>query len=230
MSSKKIALVTGGNRGIGLEICRQLAADGHTVLLGARNPDKARAAAESLQGSVTPLHLDVTREEDGWAAADILREGFDRRLDVLINNAAIMDRNRLSDLDEGEFRRTLETNFFGVLRLVRTMLPLLEKSEDPRIINVSSGMGALDSMHEPGYVGYRFSKWALNGLTMMLAGEFADGRIKVNALCPGWVRTDMGGQNASRSVAEGADTAVWLATTEGVPTGKFFRDRKEIPW
>lgn len=229
-TTNKTILVTGGNRGIGLEICRQLAAGGHTVLLGARDPDQARTAAAELPGPgrALVLHLDVTREEDIWATADVLRESFGDRLDVLINNASIMDHQRLASLDEGDFRRTLETNFFGALRLTRQLLPQLKGGG--RVVNLSSGLGASDSLGQSGNAGYRFSKWALNGLTIMLAGELAGDDIKVNAVCPGWVRTDMGGSRAPRSVAEGADTPVWLATAANIPTGKFFRDRKEISW
>ncbi len=221
---EKVILVTGAARGIGLEICRQLADRGHTVLLGA-----AATGLGARPGVIVPLHLDISRDTDAWAARDAVEDQFGR-LDVLIHNAAIMDHQNLPDLDEGDFRRILETNFFGALNLTRVLLPVLQKSADPRIIHVSSGMGALESMSGTGNVGYRFSKWALNGLTMLSAAGFKSMGIKVNAMCPGWVRTDMGGAKAPRGVEQGADTAVWLATTDESFSGKFFRDRREIPW
>jgi NAD(P)-dependent dehydrogenase (short-subunit alcohol dehydrogenase family) len=151
------------------------------------------------------------------------------RLDSLVNNAGIggsySDNAAESDLEEA--RRTLETNLFGAWRLAQAALPLLRDSDDPRIVNVSSGAGQLDDM-QGGYPAYRISKSGLNALTRILAAE--EGRVRVNSLCPGWVRTDMGGSGAPRSVEEGADTAVWLATDPGVGSGGFYRDRKPIPW
>jgi NAD(P)-dependent dehydrogenase (short-subunit alcohol dehydrogenase family) len=149
---------------------------------------------------------------------------------VLINNAGIISSSKGVDkVGMDEIRALLETNFFGPLQLTQSLPPLLEKSPDGRIINISSGMGAL---HEVGcgYAAYRLSKTALNSFSAILAKDLAGTNIKVNSMCPGWVRTEMGGSNASRSVERGADTAVWLATAKEIPNGKFLRDRKVIEW
>ena len=151
------------------------------------------------------------------------------RLDVLVNNAGIGGSysDTAAELDLEQARETLETNLFGAWRLTKAALPLLRDSEDGRIVNVSSGAGQLDDM-QGGYPAYRISKSGLNALTRILAAE--EPAVRTNSLCPGWVRTDMGGSGASRSVEEGADTAVWLATDPDVGSGGFYRDRKPIPW
>ena len=220
----KVALVSGANRGIGAEIARQLAADhGFTVLAGARDPGKVEA-----REGVVPVELDVSDDDSVEAAFDRV-ESDPGRLDVLVNNAGIggnyMDSAAEFDLDDA--RRTLETNLFGAWRLAQAVLPLLRQSDDPRIVNVSSGAGQLDDM-QGGYPAYRISKAGLNALTRILAAE--ERGVRTNSLCPGWVRTDMGGSGAPRSVQEGADTAVWLATDPEVGSGGFYRDRKPIPW
>ena len=224
-----IALVTGGNRGIGLEICRQLAERGLTVVLTARDLSKGQKAASSLQGQVVVRRLDVTDDASVGDLAGALRQEFGV-LDVLVNNAAISRGSRgLADSDLETIREIMETNFFGPIRVTQALLPLLRKSSDARIINITSGMGSLDELLG-GYAGYRLSKAGLNAQTILLANELRGSHIKVNAVCPGWVRTDMGGRSAPRSVAEGADTAVWLATAPDVPTGKSFRNREVIAW
>jgi NAD(P)-dependent dehydrogenase (short-subunit alcohol dehydrogenase family) len=230
----KTILVTGANRGIGLEICRQLAELGHTVLLTARDKAKGEVAARSLEGDVYAFELDVTKDESVNSCAGNVSAQFDR-LDVLINNAAIykLPGTRAAPLRSAtaeEVMTIMNTNFFGPLRMNAAFLPLLRKSPEGRVINISSGMGAWDDLRWGGHAGYRMSKVGLNALTVQLAAELGDTPIKVNAMCPGWVRTDMGGAGASRSVKKGAETAVWLATAEKIPTGKFWRDQREIEW
>ena len=213
MSPRRVALVSGASRGIGAEIARQLAADrGFLVFAGGRDPGDV-----SESDGIVAVQLDVTVQASVDAAVERIASKAER-LDSLVNAAE-------SDLEEA--RRTLETNLFGAWRLAQAALPLLRDSDDPRIVNVSSGAGQLDDM-QGGYPAYRISKSGLNALTRILAAE--EGRVRVNSLCPGWVRTDMGGSGAPRSVEEGADTAVWLATDPGVGSGGFYRDRKPIPW
>ncbi|WP_199565779.1 SDR family oxidoreductase [Spongiactinospora rosea] len=228
-----VSLVTGANRGIGLEVCRQLAAAGHTVVLTARSADKAEAAARDLAGEGLPVHpmrLDVSAQGEPERAAKELAGRFGR-LDVLVNNAAIAydTSQRASAADLGVVRTALETNLYGAWRTVLGLLPLLRASARPRIVNVSSGAGSLTTMGG-GTPAYRVSKAALNALTRMLADELRVEGILVNAVCPGWVATDMGGRGG-RPVAEGAAGIVWAATLPGDgPTGGFFRDRKPVPW
>jgi NAD(P)-dependent dehydrogenase (short-subunit alcohol dehydrogenase family) len=222
-----VALVSGANRGIGQEIARQLAEDhGFLVLAGSRDSGKI---AES--DTIRAIQLDVTDQ----ARVDGVREQIESdpsRLDVLVNNAGITGpwADTVADEDLDQAHAVLETNLFGAWRLTQAMLPLLRQSEYPRVVNVSSGAGQLSDMNS-GYPSYRMSKSALNALTRILAEEEAVHGLLANSVCPGWVRTDMGGRSAPRPVAEGADTPVWLATlpADG-PTGGFFRDRKPIPW
>ncbi|MDF2710021.1 SDR family oxidoreductase [Nonomuraea muscovyensis] len=225
-----ISLVTGANRGIGKEVCRQLAGLGHTVLLTARSLEAATAAARELDADVHPMRLDVT---DPAAAARLAQEIGDRygRLDVLVNNAAITydtwQRAVTADLDV--VREAAETNVYGPWRLTQALLPLLRRSRHPRVVNVSSEAGSLTSMGG-GTPAYALSKAALNALTRMLAAELRADGILVNAICPGWVATDMGGPGG-RPVAEGAAGIVWAATLPGDgPTGGFFRDGRPLPW
>ncbi|MEM7038469.1 MAG: SDR family NAD(P)-dependent oxidoreductase [Bacteroidota bacterium] len=225
---KKIILVTGGNRGIGLEICRQLAAEGHTVLVGCRNLNSGKSAIRGLKGALFVVVVDVSFQASMQKVRMDLRDEYGR-LDVLVNNAGIISSG-LGTVDAPfpEIENVMTTNFYGPWYLSREMMPLLRKSAEGRIINVSSGMGAVSDL-SGNYAGYRMSKYALNGMTMMMANDLRGEGIKVNAMCPGWVRTDMGGAGATRSVEQGADTAVWLATAAEIPTGKFFRDRAVIP-
>jgi NAD(P)-dependent dehydrogenase (short-subunit alcohol dehydrogenase family) len=220
----RVALVTGTSRGIGAEIARQLAADhGFVVYAGARDPDDVEEA-----DGIVPIELDVTDEDEIFAATE--RIGADvGLLDSLVNNAGVYgDPVGAADYDIDRAHDVLEVNTFGPWRLIEAFLPLLHRSDAPRIVNVSSGAGQLSDMNG-GRGAYRVSKAALNALTKTLAWDEED--IKINAMCPGWVRTDMGGSGATKSVEEGADTAVWLATlpVDG-PTGGFFRNRKPIPW
>jgi NAD(P)-dependent dehydrogenase (short-subunit alcohol dehydrogenase family) len=230
---KPIIVVTGGNRGIGLEICRQLAAWGAQVVLTARKPEAGDGAVKKLAGQNLAVQfqpLEVTEAKSIAALRDSLERTFGR-LDVLINNAGIIAPEEASGLEVklATVRATLETNTLAPLLLSQTLLPLLKRSQSPRIVNLSSGMGALSSMGGD-HAAYRISKAALNAVTGVLAAELR-GAVAVNSVCPGWVKTDMGGANAEREVAQGADTAVWLALEAPQElTGKFLRDRKVIPW
>ena len=235
MTPQRVAVVTGANRGIGFEICRQLAHRGLTVVLTSRSAAKGRAAAKVLHddGLEVDYHLlDVTSPVGIKALADYLAKHY-ARLDVLVNNAGVMldpRGSRVLDAKPQTFRDTLETNFFGPLQLCRTLVPLMKKNHYGRIVNLSSGLGQLSEMGT-GTPAYRISKTALNALTCILAAELKRSGILVNSMNPGWVRTDMGGAGAPRTAEQGADTAVWLAMLpdDGL-TGGFFRDRKPIPW
>jgi NAD(P)-dependent dehydrogenase (short-subunit alcohol dehydrogenase family) len=223
VSDQPVALVSGSSRGIGREIARQLVEEhGFLVFAGARDPSKV-----DLRGSVVPVELDVT--DQGSVNAALRRIASDPgRLDVLINNAGVGGPAESPvTVELAEAHRVLETNLFGAWRLAQAMVPLLLASDDPRIVNVSSGMGQLADMGG-GHAPYRISKTAVNALTRVLAAD--EPGIRVNSICPGWVRTDMGGSRAPRSVGEGADTAVWLATAKQAPTAGFFRNRAAIPW
>ncbi|MEC3956896.1 SDR family oxidoreductase [Nocardia sp. CDC153] len=223
-----IALVTGGNRGLGREVCRQLTQRGLTVLLTARSEEAAEAAAEEV--GALPLRLDVTNPASIEAAAREV-ERRHGRLDVLINNAAITydTWQRAATADLAVVREAAETNLYGPWRMVQAFLPLLRKSAHPRIVNVSSEAASLTGMGG-GTPAYNTTKVALNALTRMLAAELRPDRILVNSICPGWVATDMGGPGG-RPVAEGAAGIVWAATLpDNGPTGGFFRDGHPLPW
>lgn len=233
----KIALVTGGNRGIGLETCRQLGRLGYAVLLTSRNSDAGEKAAASLRSEGLDVKhglLDVTDPVSIASCAERAEAQFGA-LHVLINNAGIMrDSSKhgasIFDARAPLLRDTFDTNTLGPLQVAQAFVPLMRKAASGRIVNVSSGMGQLTHM-DGQYPGYRISKAALNAVTRILACELEDTNIKVNSACPGWVRTDMGGPGAPRSPAEGADTVVWLATLpDDGPNGGFFRDRKPIDW
>ena len=231
MADRPVALVSGANRGIGREIAAQLAARGYGVAVGGRDQAAADAAAAGIGGEAHGVQIDVTDGQTVDRAVARTRDELGR-LDALVNNGAIMPDlgESAAGIDLGLVREVLETNLLGAWRLTQAVLPLLRESPAPRIVNVSSGAGQLRDMGT-GYPAYRTSKTALNALTRVLAGELAASGFKVNSVCPGWVRSDMGGAGAPRSVQEGADTAVWLATLPGDgPTGGFFRDRAPIPW
>ena len=229
----KIALVTGANRGIGFEVCRQLAEKDFVVLLTARDEAKAQAAAKKLAkaGTVEPLALDVADRTSIKNAAAELATRYDH-LDVLVNNAGInydtWENVENADID-GTVMATIATNLLGAWRVCQAFLPLLRQSRAGRIVNVSSESGSLADMGA-GPPAYQVTKAALNALTRTLAGELRSTRILVNAVCPGWVATDMGG-SGGRPVAEGAASIVWAATlpNDG-PTGGFFRDGQPLPW
>ncbi len=231
MENGRIALVSGGNRGIGLEICRQLAERGYTVVLGSRDEGKGRAAAEELERNVIPHQLDVADAESVDRIAAFLEEEFGR-LDVLVNNAGIAndEGQRGVDADLNRVREALEANVLGAWRLSEVVIPLMQRGGYGRIVNVSSGVGALEDMGG-GSPGYRVSKTALNALTRILSSELRGSGILVNSICPGWVATDMGSPGAPRPVEDGADALVWAATLpNNGPTGGFFRDRRPIAW
>jgi NAD(P)-dependent dehydrogenase (short-subunit alcohol dehydrogenase family) len=233
-SAATVSLVTGANRGIGLEVCRQLAALGHTVIPTGRSLDSVRDAVqrlgERLGERVHPLRLDVTSDGDAREVARTLEERFGR-LDVLVNNAAITydTWQRPSTADLHTVREAAETNLYGPWRTVQTLVPLLRRSDHPRIVNVSSGAASLAHMGS-GTPAYTASKVALNALTRMLAAELRSDKILINAICPGWVATDMGG-HGGRPVADGAAGIVWAATLpDDGPTGGFFRDGQPVSW
>lgn len=226
----RVSLVTGGNRGIGLEVARQLARAGDLVVLTARDMEKAEQAASGLPGTVVARRLDVADAAQAQALADEMKNAYGR-LDVLVNNAAIHydTWQRASDADLKVVGEALETNLLGAWRVAIAMLPLLRASEHGRVVNVSSEAGSLASMGA-GTPAYTVSKTALNALTRMLAAELRGDRILVNAVCPGWVATDMGGQGG-RPVAEGAASVLWAVDLpDNGPTGGFFRDGLPIPW
>jgi NAD(P)-dependent dehydrogenase (short-subunit alcohol dehydrogenase family) len=232
---KRVAVVTGANRGIGFEVSRQLARHGMRVLLACRDAAKGEAAAERIRyenGDAQVIVLDVT---DGASVASLAKYVGDHfgSADVLVNNAGILidpPGSRMLESSLDTYRETLEVNLFGPLQLCLALVPAMRESGYGRVVNLSSGLGQLSEMGA-GTPAYRISKTALNALTRTLAAELAGTNVLVNALCPGWVRTDMGGRSASRSVEQGADTAVWLATlADGGPSGGLFRDRRPIPW
>ena len=217
--NRRVALVSGANRGIGAEIAHELAAEhGFRVFAGARDPDDV-----DRSDGIEPIRLDVTDQPSIDAARERI-ESETNKLDALVNNAGVYgDPAGAAEYDLDRAREVLEINTVGPWRLIEAFLPLLRESDAPRIVNVSSGAGQLSDMNG-GRAAYRVSKAALNALTRTLASD--ERWVKVNTMCPGWVRTDMGGSAAPRSVEEGADTAVWLATLpDDGPTGGFVRDR-----
>jgi NAD(P)-dependent dehydrogenase (short-subunit alcohol dehydrogenase family) len=224
----RVALVSGGARGLGVEICRQLAGAGMTVWLTARDEERAAAVAGELagEGDVRPARLDITDPADVAALAARIE-----RLDVLVNNAAIdydTDARALT-ADLERVRRDLDTNLFGAWGMARAFAPHLRASGHGRLVNVSSGAGSITEMTSGRTPAYSTAKLALNGLTRMLAAELLEDGVLVNSVCPGWTATDMGG--GGRPVAEGARSVTWacLLDDDG-PTGGFFRDGREIAW
>lgn len=236
MQDEKVALVTGANRGMGLETCRALAELDFRVLLGSRDLAAGVEAAESLASDrVHAVALDITNAEDIATVARRIDADYGR-LDVLINNAGIMidnDAGRSASIVDSEpdvLLYTLNVNTIGPMMLINALLPLMERVDDARIVNISSGMGQLADMGGR-HPGYRISKTALNAATRIYAAELDPKRVRVNAVCPGWVRTDMGGENADLSLAEGIDTAIWLATSpDATHSGGYFRRREPIDW
>ncbi|MGH9796336.1 MAG: SDR family oxidoreductase [Candidatus Acidiferrales bacterium] len=233
-AQQKVALVTGANRGIGQEVVRQLAREGFVALLGARDLAKGKEAAEKIVAKGLGIHavqLDVTDESSVQRAVADAEKRFGR-IDVLVNNAAILydDWQKGLDADFTQVRDALETNLLGAWRMCKACAPLMRKQRYGRIVNVSSESGSLASMGA-GTPAYGISKAALNALTRILAAELRGSGVLVNSVCPGWVRTDMGGKNAPRSVPEGARGILWAAMLpDDGPTGGFFRDSKPLPW
>ena len=228
----RTALVTGGNRGIGKEVCRQLAQRDMHVVLASRNlKDGEAAAAELCDGgheSITVMPLDVSNQESIMACtAELSRR--DIAIDVLVNNAAVCPDGGVLDIEEETIEIALRTNLAGPFWLARAFVPAMATTGYGRVVNVSSGWGSFAGQLG-GPVGYSATKAALNALTVKLAQEVS-GDLKVNAVCPGWVRTRMGGAGATRTVEKGAETIVWLATLKADgPNGGFFRDKQSIPW
>jgi NAD(P)-dependent dehydrogenase (short-subunit alcohol dehydrogenase family) len=230
----RTAIVTGANRGIGMEICRQLLRQDIRVILTSRAKVKGMAALESLQGNPGEIHyhqLDVTDQESIQQLRDFVVSRFGVA-DILINNAAILPDpfGRILKVGADKFRNAFETNTLGPLLLCQAFIPIMRKQNYGRVVNVSSGAGQIEHMTND-MPAYRMSKIALNGLTLILAKSVRGTNVLVNAACPGWVRSDMGGPNADRSLEEGAQGIVWLANLpEGGPNGGFFRDRQLLPW
>ena len=231
----KIAVVTGALNGLGFETARQLAKQGYQVILTGRAAARGKAAQDQLakQGLETEFRLlDVAdlHSIDRFTT-DVLKEFG--RVDVLVNNAGIMiDGEKPNTLPEyaSVIQRTFTTNALGPHLLSRALVPPMVKHGYGRVVNVTSGMGQLSEMNS-GYPGYRMSKTALNAVTRMFADETRGSNVLVNSVCPGWVRTDMGGKGATRSIEQGVETIVWLATLpDGAPTGGFFRDKKPMAW
>lgn len=238
MANQRLALVTGANRGIGFEVARGLAAQGIRVVIGTRDRAKGRLAADALLkfgAQIDTVELDVA---DAASSAQGLSEVAERfgPVDILVNNAAVLldtpggfNSSVFEMLDE-TLRATLETNVVGPARLVRALVPGMKARGYGRVVNVSSMAGQLSEMGA-GYPAYRMSKAALNALTRTTAAEVSGTNVKVNSVCPGWCRTDMGGSEAGRSAEQGADTITWLAMLpDNGPSGQFFKDRKSIAW
>jgi NAD(P)-dependent dehydrogenase (short-subunit alcohol dehydrogenase family) len=244
MSTKKIALVTGANKGIGFETVRQLAAKGVTVLLGARDEKRGTEAAEQLKKEgldVQFLQIDVNNEASRDSAAKFIAEKFGK-LDILVNNAGVALDSQVpaSQGTLEQWRSTFETNVFSLVSLTQKLLPLIKKSDAGRIVNLSSILGSLTLNSDPnspiggwasGTTAYDASKAALNMFTIHLANELKNTPIKVNSAHPGWVKTDMGGQEAPLEIEDGAKTSVELAllANDG-PTGGHFHLGQPIPW
>ena len=229
--NKKIALVTGANKGIGLEVARQLAKRGFHVVLTARKKSQGEKAAASIGEAASFIEMDVSKRDSIQKAAQEFKKHFDH-LDVLVNNAGILldDSDPILKTKPETMIETFTTNTLGPLMVAQAFAPFLEKSSSPRIVNVSSGEGALNSMgsYAPAY---SISKAALNAVTRQLSAGLRSKNISVNSGCPGWVRTDMGGSSAPRSVEEGADNIVWLATDAPQKlTGEFLEDRERVSW
>lgn len=238
MAETRVALVTGANRGIGLEIVRQLGRLGVMPIIASRELDKGKRAAEQLASEgLEPavVQLDVDDPQSIATGVANAKDLFGR-IDILVNNAGILIDGPSSGAPTVEniplsiVQQTFTTNVFGPLLMIQAVLPTMKEIGYGRIVNLSSGLGQLAEMGG-GYPAYRMSKAALNTLTRTLASDLGHGDIKVNAMCPGWVKTDMGGPEATRSPEEGAETAIWLATLDDSgPTGGFFRDKKPIAW
>lgn len=250
-AQEKIAFISGANRGLGLETARGLGKLGVTVLLGSRELDKGEKAAAELRrdgvAKVEPVQFDVRKREDHKRLADLLEKRFGR-LDILVNNAGVqLDKakfgnpngfNTTSTVAESDLRETFDTNFFSLIALTQTLLPLIRKSPAGRIVNLSSILGSLTLHSDPNAEIYRMkafaydaSKTALNAFTVHLAAELRDTPIKVNSAHPGWVKTEMGGPNAPLELSDGGKTSVELATlpADG-PTGGYFHMGKKVPW
>jgi NAD(P)-dependent dehydrogenase (short-subunit alcohol dehydrogenase family) len=246
MDEMGVVLISGGNKGLGFETARQLGKMGYKVLLGARDPEKGKAAAETLRSEgldAVAVKLDVTSQQDVEAVARLMEEEFGGVLDGLVNNAGVMIEkswtvNTTSEVKLDDLRATFETNLFAVVALTKAMLPALKRSKAGRIVNVSSILGSVTLQATKGspiygtkLFSYDASKAALNMFTIHLAHELRETKIKVNSAHPGWAKTDMGGSAAPLSVEDGAKTIVELATLgEDGPTGAYMHGSETIPW
>jgi NAD(P)-dependent dehydrogenase (short-subunit alcohol dehydrogenase family) len=244
MNKKKTALITGANKGIGLETARQLGKQDITVLVGARDSSKGKTAADELRKKGIDAHaleIDVSKPESIKKAAAQVERDFGR-LDILVNNAGVMTDEREKKVSEqslATWRETFETNVFGLIATTEAFLPLLRKSEAGRVVNLSSILGSITFHATPGSPvyeskdtpAYNVSKSAVNAYTVQLAYELKDTKLKVNAAHPGWVKTDMGGEGAMMEIEDGAKTSVALATlgTDG-PNGTFVHLGEPLPW
>lgn len=232
--TSRVALVTGANKGIGFEIARQLGARGFHVFVAARNRTRGRHAVAQLAAAganATFVPLNVADPKSIRAMAATVAKAVDH-LDVLVNNAGVIESMKISilKLSAGELERTWRTNTVGPLLVTQALTRLLSRGRRGTVVNVSSGLGALHDMVDEA-AAYGISKAALNAVTRKCSAAFKPQRVTVNSVCPGWVRTDMGGPMATRDVGQGADTVVWLATeAPRSVTGKFLRDRKVIAW
>ncbi|HWG90456.1 MAG TPA: SDR family NAD(P)-dependent oxidoreductase [Candidatus Thermoplasmatota archaeon] len=223
----QVALVTGANRGLGAAIAEGLAEHGATVYAAARNPEEVASRPR-----IIPVRMDLTNE-DSILEAMVLITGDAGRLDILVNNAGIVSDWDATILSEptAHIDAVLETNLRGTLLVTKHALPLLLEQPGSRVVNVSSGAGAFTEGAEPGAFAYRISKAGMNALTAYLDAEYRGEGLIANCVCPGWVRTDMGGAEAPRSIPEGAETPLWLCLfAPGAPSGRFWRDREIIPW
>jgi NAD(P)-dependent dehydrogenase (short-subunit alcohol dehydrogenase family) len=233
-TQERVALVTGANRGIGFETCRQLAEKGIEVVLGARDSAKADEAARRLTAGelpVRPVTLDVASAASIQAAVASIDAEFGR-LDILVNNAGVfIDKDGTAEtIDLDRVRHTMETNTYGPIQLCQVATPIMKRQGYGRIVNLASELGSLTEMGGL-YPAYRMSKTALIAYTRILAKELEGTGILVNSMCPGWVKTEMGGPNALREIEDSVDTALWLATlADDGPTGGFFKDREPLPW
>ncbi len=232
---QRVAIVTGASRGIGLEISRQLAQRGIVVVLTARSAVKAATACQKLkdEGLTVAYHpCDVTDATAVRILRDFVKKNYGAA-DILVNNAGVMldpKGSGASDMSPDVLHNTMATNLYGPAMLCRALAPLMKEKGYGRIVNISSGLGQLSESGRS-TPAYRISKAALNSFTRTLAAELADTNILVNSMCPGWVKSDMGGPNAPRTLEQGAETAVWLATIgDDGPRGGFFRDKQPIAW
>lgn len=245
-TEKKVAFITGGNRGIGFETARQLAQTGVEVVIGSRNPEQGKVAAEKLKAEGLPVEVirfDITKSADYKEAFDYFNKKYGK-LDILINNAGIWKEgapgspNNASTVTQAVLHETFDTNFFGTIELTQVLLPLIKKSPEGRIVNLSSILASLTLHADPNSpiygakaLAYDASKAALNAFTVHLAAELRDTKVKVNSAHPGWVKTDMGTDAAPMEIPDGAKTSVQLATlpADG-PTGGYFHMGETLPW
>lgn len=242
-TSEKIALITGANKGIGLETARQLGKQGIIVLIGSRDADRGNAAAAQLKGEGIKAHflpLDVTVQSTITAAADRIEKEFGR-LDILVNNAGLLNyagEATPATVSQETLRTTFDLNFFGLVAVTQAMLPLIRKSPAGRIVNLTSILASIAEHADPNspifpakFLAYDASKASVNMFTNHLAHELRDTPVKVNAAHPGWVKTDMGGPEAPMEIADGAKTSVMLATLpDNGPSGGFYHMGVHMRW